>query len=394
MRIAVSVRRRLREFLLNTLLVIVSCIVGYVILEFAVFRILLPNVKLGIRPHLPETAEVLVQTSKASFVPHNYIAVLGDSYAEGIGDWLLDVHGNEALPFGPVDVLHAMSGRDVVSFGRGGASDAEGLVRQPARILAGSQCWIFPAMPEPAQIFAFFYAGNDVQDNLRFLGHVRSRYGKDDAAAVDRYLAEQYARFPIWQCHFYLGDTIGRMARFYYGYRSFNPGGPRAPGANKLIVGGKEIAAPAPLEAPAMEIDDRGVASGMMVLDRSLTWLRRRFANVPITTVYVPAPLAVYRKADAVVVYQIEPPEAGLQAETTPDAIDRKSDRLCALVRAAALKNAVGFLDARPALRAAAAEKLIHGPIDWDHPNELGYRALAGALAGRLNDPAKVGTCQ
>ena len=195
LRLGIRARRRLRAFLLNTLLALVSVIVGYVVLEFAVFRVLLPNVKLGIRPHLPETAEVLVQTSKAGFVPHHYIAVLGNSYAEGVGDWLFNVHGNEALPFGPVDVLHALTGRDVVSFGRGGSSSAEGFVRQPARILAGSKCWIFPSVTEPAQVFAFFYAGNDVQDNLRFLGHVRSRYGEDDAAAVDRYLAEQYARF-------------------------------------------------------------------------------------------------------------------------------------------------------------------------------------------------------
>src|SRR5262249_28303025 len=155
----------------------------------------------------------------------------------------------EALPFGPADVLHSLTGRDVVSFGRGGSSNAEGLVRQPARILAGSRCMIFPTLPEPAQILAFFYAGNDIQDNLRFLAKVRASYGNDDATTVDRYLAEQYASFPFVQCHLYLGDTIGRMARFAYEYRNFNAKDltPHGTGANRLVVAGKEIAAPSPL---------------------------------------------------------------------------------------------------------------------------------------------------
>jgi hypothetical protein len=396
MRIRVPSRRKIRTLSFNTLLVLVSTIFGYLIVEFVFFRIFLANVKFDIRAHLPETAEVLVQNSKADFVPRNYIALLGDSYAEGVGDWLLNNRGNEALPFSPADVLHSLTGRDVASFGRGGSSSAEGLVRQPARILAGSQCLIFPTLSEPEQILAFFYAGNDIQDNLRFLGKVRGRYGNNDTASVDKYLAEQYANLPFFQCHLYLGDTIGRMARFAYEYRNFKPSDltPRGNGENKLIVAGKEIAAPSPLAASAMEIDDRGIYAGMMVFDRSLAWLRRRFAKSPITVVYIPSALAIYHKSGSTVIYRIEPEEANLSGTATPEAIDRRSDWICTLVRDVARKHGTGFLDARPALRAIAAEKLIHGPVDWDHLNELGYRTLAGFLASKLNDPSAVEICQ
>jgi hypothetical protein len=124
----------LRQFAVNLSLVVLSTAVGYLILEFAFFAVLLPNYHFGVRPHLPETAEVLVQSSKAKWLPRDYIAVLGDSYAEGVGDWLIINGGNEALPFGSVDVLHSLTGRDVVSFGHGGAGSAEGLVRQPATL--------------------------------------------------------------------------------------------------------------------------------------------------------------------------------------------------------------------------------------------------------------------
>jgi hypothetical protein len=46
--------------------------------------------------------------------------------------------------------------------------------------------------------------------------------------------------------------------------------------------------------------------------------------------------------------------------------------------------HGMGFIDARPALRAAAATRAIHGPIDWLHLNHAGYQALGDFLTRRL----------
>jgi hypothetical protein len=66
-------------------------------------------------------------------------------------------------------------------------------------------------------------------------------------------------------------------------------------------------------------------------------------------------------------------------------AVYRNSQRICDSIRAATLAQAVGFIDARPALRAAAAGRPLHGPRDWNHLNEEGYRLLAGLLARRID---------
>jgi hypothetical protein len=42
----------------------------------------------------------------------------------------------------------------------------------------------------------------------------------------------------------------------------------------------------------------------------------------------------------------------------------------------------------RPALRAAAAKALIHGPRDWNHFNDAGYRVLGETLAKSIGDTA------
>jgi hypothetical protein len=182
---------KLRTILVNWSIALASTIISYFIIEAFFFRVFFPMADASVRPHLPETPGVLAQSTKASFVPRAYVAILGDSMAEGLGDALLAAGQNEGRAFHAAHVIRELTGKDVVSFGRGGSSSAEGLVRQPARILAGSRCLIFPTIQEPSRIIAYFYEGNDVQDNLAFAAKVAQKLGRSDDQAVDQFLADE-----------------------------------------------------------------------------------------------------------------------------------------------------------------------------------------------------------
>jgi lysophospholipase L1-like esterase len=375
--------------LTNGSLALASTIISYFIIEAFFFRVIFPVADPSVRPHLPETPGVLAQSTKAGFVPRDYIAILGDSMAEGLGDALLAAGENEARAFHAAHVVRDLTGRDVVSFGRGGSSSAEGLVRQPARILAGSQCLIFPTIQDPGRIFAYFYEGNDIQDNLAFAAKVEKKLGRSDSAAIDQLLSEDYGTFASWRCHLYLFDIASRMSRFFYKYYTgtdpyrvqYTPGG------SGLLIGASTIDAPAPLDGPAIELSEAAIRSGIMVLDRSLSWLKARFPAVPITVVYVPTTLSIYHLTGPSYRYSIEPRDDGKSDWATVAQIARNSDLLCNLVRAASASNDVGFFDTRPALRDAATTQLLHGPVDWVHFNAQGYRALGQALADRVDNP-------
>src|SRR6266446_4565908 len=112
---------RTKQFALNLLLAVASTACAYAIIELLFFRLFLPYLSLNLMIHLPDTAGVLVQNSKSGFVPHDYVALLGDSYAEGVGDWLWQAHANRAKPYHSANVIHEATGGDVVSFGRAGA---------------------------------------------------------------------------------------------------------------------------------------------------------------------------------------------------------------------------------------------------------------------------------
>src|SRR5262249_10211539 len=121
-----------KTFVVNWSIALASTIISYFLVEAFLFHVLFPMADWALPPPLPETPGVLAQSTKAGFIPHDYIAILGDSMAEGLGDALLAAGNNEARAFHAAHVVRELTGKDVVSFGRGGSSSAEGLVRQPA----------------------------------------------------------------------------------------------------------------------------------------------------------------------------------------------------------------------------------------------------------------------
>jgi hypothetical protein len=61
------------------------------------------------------------------------------------------------------------------------------------------------------------------------------------------------------------------------------------------------------------------------------------------------------------------------------------SQLTCQKIRAATVAGGASFVDARPAFRRAAAEAFIHGPRDWNHPNQLGYTVLGTLVAQKID---------
>jgi len=381
-------QRRSVRVLANASLALASALIAYAAIEFAFFRFVVPQASLYLITFLPEIADVLAQNSKSHDVPRDYIALLGDSYAQGVGDWYLQTNGDRTKPFYSANVIHDAIGRDVASFGRAGNSSARALVRSPARIFAGTRCFVFPRIEPPREMFVYYYEGNDATDNAGELAEAEKLFGRTDDDAIDAYLQE-IAAVPAWRCHVHLLDTMWRMTVFTYRYRFRRVDLPfrgeqlpvDQPMGNSLLVAGQTVGAPA-LHGPAPSLDDRQIEDTMRVLARSLAWLTNRFPGVRATVVYVPSPLSIYRLGNDPAFYQVSY-EAARQAPVS--LLKEHSDRMCNLVREISLGAGVGFLDARPALRAAASMRVLHGPLDWDHFNEAGYRVLGNLVVDHLS---------
>jgi hypothetical protein len=380
-----------RRAIANALLFTASVLSGYVMMEYALFRVMLPVAPIDIQSRLPAVAEILTQTSKSAYLPRDYIALLGDSYAEGYGDWLQEVGSKRKGPFHSADIIHQQTGRDVVSFGIGGAGSAEAMVKQPALIFPSSSCSIFPAIEPPRQMFVYFYEGNDIEDNLKFLGKVSRRYGRTDPEAIDRFLDADYAGAPLLRCHAQLAETAFKQVEFlsqiYITGYSISYCGTLVESRNHIVVGDRTIETPA-LQGAAPHLPDDSIRLGMDVFAHSLAWLHRRLPSVPITVVYVPSPLAVYRHADDMISFC-----SVSGGGPAPKAIvERHHDAMRDMIARISVGQRIEFVDATPALRAAARTSVIHGPHDWDHLNKTGYEALGTLVASHFQDSPEDGS--
>lgn len=373
-------RPSVKAALSNALLLLASIGVTYLVASFVIFRFLLPHLSLNLHPQFPDIAEVFAQTSKAGTVPHDYIALLGDSYAEGQGDGLLAAGGDRAKFAHSAHVLHRLTGRDVVSLGLGGAGSVQAMVRQPARILHGD-CFLYPRLDPPRQIFVYFYEGNDLDEN-GYIARLVAAEGPVTRETLARYVGERYGAPPRFRCFTDLGETTFKMARFLLtNAESFET--LRKPSAhNKVIAGGAPQATPA-LQKPPAELDPRILDVSFTVFDVSLEWLRQNFP-APVTVVYLPSPAAIYRHAASAVDVYTRWPLNEVQAMAAAD-IYAASQHTCERIRELSLARGTRFIDMRPPLRAAAASAVIHGPRDWNHFNAAGYRVLGETLARQMD---------
>jgi len=385
-------RKKFKQFLGNATVSTVSFLVTYLICEFLFFRFMLPSMSYNIRPFLPERADFFMQNSKSHYVPHDYVALLGDSYAAGVGDWLLANGGKSDKPYHSANVIHDLLHRDVASFGRVNIGSAQMMVDRVARILDDGYCYLFPPIEQPRRFVVYFYEGNDFSDNYELMLDDIKPHEGELAPQIDDFLRTHYAKPNPWACHGHFGDMLWRMGRYAVKYSWRPPAVIDLPGTiNPVTVGGVTRTA-GDFQAPPLIMTEAQVDTGVLIFSRSLAWLRGRFPDTPVTIVYVPAPSSVYRHAGSTVlvkeVYAPSDPNGPIYkfgVKVMPAEIYARSQMVCSKIRAATIAGGAGFVDARPAFRRAAARAFIHGPRDWNHPNRLGYTVLGTLVAEKID---------
>ena len=268
------------------------------------------------------------------------------------------------------------------------------MVQRIARLTEDDACYLFPEIPLPSRFLIYIYEGNDIDDNVFLLQWDVKPTRPDVRAELDDFLHKTYAAPDRWRCHAQFGDMIFKLARYAIKYSWRNVGViDRRAIANQVLVNGRTVDAPE-LNVPSLGLSERQVDTAVTVYEHSLAWFRRRFPNIPTTVVYIPAPSVVYRFATPDVsgdaVYHPDAPggpdERYKNGERFPvKAVYEASQKICEKMRAVTLAAGAGFVDARPVLRRKAHETTIHGPRDWGHLNETGYRTLGALLASRID---------
>ncbi len=273
-------------------------------------------------------------------------------------------------------------GQDILSFGKGGAGSIMGMVITPGRQFKVLQQ---RGLKEPQTVLVYFYEGNDFWDNLRYLRrHYNDHYDRERVLAddyFDTFLQDEYHRRVE-------GSIIAeRIMTFGYIkglWRSMFRDGkePAVPGeVNRVWIDGAPVAIPDQAQSPGLEFDKDEFRIAAHIADRSLRVLKTIFPTADIHIVYIAAPLSLYEVAS-----ELGSVQTYLHRETLYPAVKvtEFSDRIRKKIGQVARRYQVGFLDPTETLREAARQQAIHGPGDWKHFNEVGYRLLGRAIADYL----------
>jgi len=386
--------------------IVLALLIGLAVVELAL-PIAVSRLPLGERMYLPAPLFILSQTSKSDLVPDDYILLLGDSYAAGGGDWMLqglEEGGNP--PYQATHVLYEKTGRDVINFGRAGSDNVNATAFLASKRFAQLRRNL---LSDPEDVIVYFYEGNDLNDNLR---RARQTFGLDERALdsfsnaeIDELIAERatagwlrglpgmlYAPYivqKIFQGQVKASDEPhGRDGRIRDA-GTVNQILASDDAVTPFSVGGTQKLFTKWTQGPALELTEEELAFSLSMLDGSLRWVKQRFEDASVTLVYIPSPLACYRTLGATVYAQSY--EA---REERFDVLDvrTRSDAIRERVREMAEERGVHMIDATPALREAASSELVHGPIDGNHLNRRGYEVLGDLLASRFSESALAST--
>jgi len=386
------------KFIFPALTIFMSVALTYLVIELVLFRLFFHYLPLKLYGYVPEEISILFQSSKTFALPDNYIALAGDSHAQGKGDWLLNSNTNLKPGFQSAHVINEIYQRDVVTFGRGGAGSLDGIVRRPISHYEYINKSFLYSLPEPDAVLVYFYEGNDFNNNLRDIRQLAGHFGNRE-----NLFNEKLFRRTISEVFLRKGSAYKATQRFSFGDNFFfmrflsnlisaqkldkdmitqTDGKWKAGEWNEILVNSEKVMLPDRLQAPPVGLDDNEIDVAVYVFEQSLLYLRSYFRNSRIGVMYVPSPLSSYEVTSQQVYLQNY---SGKQAIYTTKEVEAASNHLGALIGSVVEDHGMYFVDARIHVRARSEKRILHGPIDWKHFNKDGQLALADAALDLLS---------
>jgi hypothetical protein len=420
----------MRHRIINICLAIFSTLFFYTLIEVWGWRPNLQMVPLSIQQQLG-FLDILAQPSKTGAVPKpGYVAIVGDSYAEGLGDTLMQVVHDGNPDFNAGHFLHRMSGRDVIAFGFRGGHPAWTYSFEVSAAVNGINRYDGIKLPPAGDVMAFFYEGNDINDLMSILRFAPPPWmtpeNRADPDSARRYVEEaaQAGReraYRRWSfvANAHMADTFGHLVKLMSknirkqgipllgaedsSFRStgYHENWARYDASTEFVkAGGTRRPYPAPTVESFVFHSDDELTIARVYFEASVRQLKALFPGARVHVVYIPSPINVYELDQPDIAMQDRIREANNTERSGPVvrvskvALARVSNATCEAIRTASLAQDVDFIDTRAALRAASARLgYLHGPTDSGHFNRQGYMTLAEIMNSALaTEPTPVCT--
>ncbi len=356
----------------------------------------------------------LLQSSKKEVIPHRYIALLGDSYAAGMGDWATAEMSKPQARYSTAHLLQDATGKDVISFGSAGAGSVRGIVTEPVSQLAYLKQYISSDIEQPEWMLIYFYEGNDLYDNAAYFHYGFPRLfdltKQFDSVTYQQYLQKfaidrddtmQIVKANDWLRHWPFLNFSNTFIRTLAGMQPRKIGGQgadvdstldppwimggasfRTPGKmNQARISNQIVQLPDSLQGPALALNADELKQAWFAFDQSLQFTRKKFPDTHFMLVYIPSVLSTYElQSEQISVQTYERRE---RIFTRQQLLESSQQMRNTFIKMANDKQ-LPFVDTTDAMQSAAKIKALHGPEDWNHPNQEGYRVMTESIIQQL----------
>lgn len=401
------------------------------------FPRLLGKLPLRLYGSIETNLRILAQSSKKDLLPNEYIAIAGDSYAVGSGDWLDEARKKSFLgspDYSPAHLIYKKIGIDVVSFGQGGVGSFGGIWKEPiTQFLYINSVKNFQLFP-PKVFLVFFYEGNDIYNNVQFIrgkflsiqkGSQKNKIALNEVPAFlnlefQNVLNGDYDR-SLWKNLLFTRSFIQGILNLMKELSSLNKNHtsyfpfPKTP-ISLALINGTQTPLPMHLQGPPLffkasdpilgqkdfsrdeqlkefYITEEEYKLGLYVFEQALAALVEFFSQAEIKVIFIPSPLSSYQMISPKVSYRGMVGNKGLMETAI---IKKRHVKICESIKTISLASGASFLNTTKSLRKVSSQGFIHGPVDWDHFNKAGYEALSTDIAKVFLKPkgiARVDNC-
>ncbi|MBT3585964.1 MAG: hypothetical protein HN509_13745 [Halobacteriovoraceae bacterium] len=379
----------------NILLALCSTLLLFTSLEVGLFYYL-PHLPLKYHVYLSRLHRPLAQDFKRGTLPLQYTALFGDSYAQGMGGWLETEDQTFKQGLHTAAILHKKLKSDFITFGEGGLGSLTGLLNRPYHLIRESQKHWGHSLNDPKNILLLFYGGNDLNNNLAelksFGGDSRSLAAVIEESVISNkdFLSEYGEEKILSWFNFSIAlPFFGKLLKERLGVVNLNsPAAPVKEAAKiktRALIADQEVQLPDFLQSPALDLSVPQKEKALAVFVATVERLKKEFPNSKIGILYIPSVLGCYQMVGEQV--SIEVYQKGGESYHSVSKLREGRDYLASRMAKLASDLELPFVDAGVGLRKVARQKLIHGPSDWHHFNNAGYRQLslsAELLLGKL----------
>lgn len=405
------VKKILRQFLLILLSWLGVFALIYWLIELFFMDMIIKNLPGSYQVGLGNEGYVLMQYSKEAVAPKNYIAILGDSYAYGTGEWLSHVITQKQADYSAAHIIHKKLNRDVVSFGMPGAGSMRAMLSLPGFFLASTRQFSRYDIKDPDTLVVYFYEGNDLVDNINELERFYQERGYDSNRIHDEKYFEHFletevvGKDPVLEevktlsftdqlllyrlTIFGFQDIMSRLLKLHPAKSAEEMAWPISEN-NIVDINGRAEKMGAGLQAPALELTASETELALYIFQQSLAKMHKTFPQSRILVVYIPSNLSSYKWLSKTVDAYVFAPDPASGQKTwqhvfyNATAIDSRSNYLCSQVENIVKAQNHGFLDTRGRIREETTKHIVHHAWDWLHFDRKGYQALGEEISNYL----------